>query len=120
MARLLHAVLWTGLIAIAMLVAADPQQSLAWYRELYPGDPARRAALETCFERDHGFNRADGAARAECYRREIAAPPAVAAPAPPASSDFVDRWRAAGRGRQPADDIGRRQAEDRYLHPGRR
>ena len=118
--RPLTALLWAGLLAAAAFVATRPQQSLALYRELYPSDPAPRAALDLCFERDHGFNRADPAARAECYRREIAAPPATTAPPPATGPSFVDFWRAAGRGHQPAGDIGRLQENERYLHPGGR
>jgi hypothetical protein len=49
-----------------------------------------------------------------------AAPPAAPAPPPAAAPSFVDFWRAAGRGHQPAGDIGRLQENERYLHPGGR
>jgi hypothetical protein len=95
--------------AAALTVALTPLLRTI-YADAYPGDPAKRRALDLCFGADPGITRLFAAARSECYARYLdhSVP---AAPAPLASqpvippANFVDLWQAAGRGPQPQNDI---------------
>jgi hypothetical protein len=84
------------------------------YADAYPDELAKRHALDHCFGADAGLTRLFAARRSECYARylDLAAPAAASRaiagqrPAPPAN--FVDLWQAAGRGRQPQNDVIRK------------
>jgi hypothetical protein len=41
--------------------------------EMYPEEPARRTALQHCFEENRYFNRSSVTARTECYEKYLAA-----------------------------------------------
>ena len=103
-----------GVAAIAAGVeAAHPGAWQGLFEQLYPKDPERRQALDLCFRTDHRFNRLDAAEREGCYRRMLkpVMPPSPAV----ASANFVDLWRAAGRGRTPTHDIRFEQQNEQYL-----
>lgn len=107
-----------GLIALglaAAYAAIHPREVIAFYQDAYPGDPARRQALDMCIRRDRMFNRADAAAREACYRQELGS--FGYGPADAADTRFVDFYRDAGRGHQPTDDIRAREQNQRYTHP---
>jgi hypothetical protein len=46
----------------------------AVYREAYPAEPVKRAALAACAVLDPGFDRLIANARARCYARQLQAP----------------------------------------------
>lgn len=98
---------FAALVGIASLVAiVRPDAVGALYQQLYPSDPEMRRALNECFTLDPQFNRLDPAARQACYRHMLpSAAKEAAAPHPPAASNFVDLWRASGRGHLPQNDI---------------
>jgi hypothetical protein len=106
---------FTALIAIASTAAIiRPDAVAALYQELYPSDPQMRQALNECFALDPQFNRLDPAARTACYRHMLpSAAQRGAAPPRPAPSNFVDRWRAAGQGHLPQNDIRAEQQSRR-------
>ena len=49
------------------------------YREAFPAEPDKRAALAACAQEDPGFHRLIAGERARCYARQLQAP---AAPVP--------------------------------------
>jgi len=65
-------------IAAALLVsvalALAPTISTV-YREAFPAEPTKRAALAACAQADPGFNRLIAGERAKCYARQLQAPP---------------------------------------------
>jgi hypothetical protein len=46
------------------------------YREAFPAEPEKRAALAACAEADPGFRRLIAEQRAQCYARQLLAPEA--------------------------------------------
>jgi hypothetical protein len=104
-----------GVVGIASVVAImRPDAVGALYEQIYPSDPVQRRALNECFTQDPTFNRLDAAAREACYRHSAMANQAASLAAAPRSApvdNFVDRWRAAGQGRLPQNDI---RAEQRH------
>ncbi|MBV8776881.1 MAG: hypothetical protein JO258_06760 [Alphaproteobacteria bacterium] len=66
-----------AILAAAFGVAVAPV-AVAIYRDAFPADPARRAALAACAQ-DAGFNRLIAADRARCYAQALS----PAAPPPP-------------------------------------
>ena len=44
------------------------------YREAFPAEPAKRAALAACAQADPGFRRLIAEQRAQCYVRQLQAP----------------------------------------------
>ena len=44
------------------------------YREAFPAEPTKRAALAACAEADPGFHRLIAEQRAQCYVRQLQAP----------------------------------------------
>ena len=98
-------------LAVALAAGAGPAAVWGFYQEIYPSDPAKREALEDCIAVQPGFNRLDSAARLACYRSadlKRARPPVI-------GGNFVDRWRAAGQGHLPQDDIRAEQQTARYI-----
>ena len=62
----------------AIALALTPTISTI-YREAFPAEPTKRAALATCAQADPGFRRLIAEQRAQCYARQLQAP---APPAP--------------------------------------
>lgn len=93
-----------GTVSLVAIVRPDAVGAI--YQQLYPSDPEMRHALNECFTLDPQFNRLDPAARQACYRHMLpSAAQGAAAPHRPAPSNFVDRWRAAGQGHLPQNDV---------------
>jgi hypothetical protein len=44
------------------------------YREAFPTEPAKQAALAACAQDDPGFHRLIASERAQCYARQLLAP----------------------------------------------
>jgi hypothetical protein len=44
------------------------------YREAFPAEPAKRAALAACAQVDPGFHRLIAGERAKCYARQLQGP----------------------------------------------
>jgi hypothetical protein len=81
-----------------------------FYEALYPGDPAKRHALELCFMQDHKFNRLDPGEREACYHRMLSSLgeiPAAGTAAEQPTANLVDLQRSAGAGGAPRNDIRR-------------
>jgi hypothetical protein len=57
----------------AVLLALAPAASTI-YREAYPVEPVKRAALAACAGADQGFDRLIAGQRAQCYARQLQAP----------------------------------------------
>jgi len=62
-----------GFLVAAALLALLPAVSTI-YREAYPAEAARRAALAACAQADPGFDRLIARQRASCYARQLPAP----------------------------------------------
>jgi hypothetical protein len=58
----------------SVVLALTPAVSTI-YREAFPTDPTKRAALATCARADPGFHRLIAGDRAQCYARQAPAPP---------------------------------------------
>ena len=58
------------------------------YREAFPAEPVKRAALAACAQADAGFHRLIAGDRAKCYARQLPPPPLDM---PPRSEEIVDR-----------------------------
>jgi hypothetical protein len=113
-------------VTTAIASGANPVSWWQTYQELYPSDPAKRQALDTCFTEDPQFDRIKAAARAACYRAMLPAlapgessasmqrASAVGAPAVP---NFVDLWHGAGQGHLPQNDVRFEQQNETYAHP---
>ena len=71
----------TAIATAALLLALAPVVSTI-YGEAYPGDGAKRAALDACALADPGFNRLNAGERARCYARVLQTPPADSPQAP--------------------------------------
>ena len=113
----------SGLIAGAIGVAlTHPNAVTNFYAEIYPTDPLKREALERCIQDDHNFNRLAAGERAGCYARVLPVEHAAGYETPDQqiamrNANFVDLWRAAGRGHVPKNDIVLQQQEARLAHP---
>jgi len=59
-----------GIIIVANLLALFPAVSTI-YREAYPADAVKRAALAVCAHDDPGFNPLFANERAHCYARTL-------------------------------------------------
>jgi hypothetical protein len=70
-----------GFIVAAILLALAPAASTI-YREAYPDEAEKRAALAACAQDDPGFNRLFAGERARCYARVLQRPPSPTAPVP--------------------------------------
>jgi hypothetical protein len=109
--------LLVGLVGLSV-VAARPDAAWNLYQQLYPNDAMQRQALDLCFMQDPHFDRFDAAERANCYSHNAPAlGVAAASAAVPINSNFVDLWRAAGRGSMPQNDVRAAQWTDRHFHP---
>ena len=103
--RLMLALIVVGAGAFA---AMNPGGVKAFYRDIYPDDPAKRQALELCFMQDHKFNRLDAGQRDACYQRMLQ--PLGEVPASDqANINMIDLQRAAAQGSMPRNDIIRLQ-----------
>ena len=113
----------SGLIGAAIgFAVVRPDTIIGFYDAVYPQNAAERQALDLCFQQDHEFNRLDGAERAHCYRsmlpwRQAEADPAGVEGRAVRSANFVDLWRAAGRGHMPTNDVRAQEQAARVLHP---
>jgi len=122
--------LWFPIVlaVTAGVAVAHPDAVQELYEQLYPGDPAKREALEQCFMADYKFNRLNPSEREACYKRKLAPPPVAAAFVPPSipprpylpQVNQVDLRRSAAQGRMPQNDVRFQQQTERYLHPGSR
>jgi len=94
-----------GVVSVAVILR--PDAVVGFYEQIYPSDPVLRRALTECFIQDRNFDGLDSAAREACYRQSTAVHQvaAVGVPHGPSDNNFVDRWRAAGLGRMPQNDI---------------
>lgn len=92
-----------GLVGISLGVAIGrPAAVSAIHQQIYPSNPAQQRALDECFLEDNRFDRLYPIAREECYRHNS---PDLAQGRPPATENFVDRWREAGEGHMSQNDI---------------
>lgn len=100
----------TGAVAISLVALVRGPEALASLRAAYPEDPAQALALTSCAAASPGFVRLSENDRAGCYQRfQALRPVKVEAP------NFVDLRAAAGRGRQPKNDIVTQQQNAQYL-----
>lgn len=112
---------WTlGIIALSVgVAAAHPEIAWKLYDQLYPGDEAKRQALDLCFMENRKFNRLDRDERESCYRQHLPSPStpvsaaALVSPAL-AHANFVDLWRASGQGHLAKNDIRSEQRNQAY------
>ena len=113
----------SGLIAGAIGVALTHPNAVAnFYAEIYPADPLKREALERCIDDDHNFNRLAADERAGCYARVLSIAQAAGYAAADQrvamqNANFVDLWRAAGRGHVPKNDIVLQQDTVHLIRP---
>ena len=63
-----------GFMLAATVLAVTPALTTI-YREAYPAEAARRAALAGCGQLDPGFNRLIASERAQCYAHFLQAAP---------------------------------------------
>jgi len=77
-------------IAVTGLVLALAPAASTIYREAFPQDSVRRAALAACASSDPGFSRLTAADRAACYAR-LLHPPQVDSPLQPRHQELADR-----------------------------
>jgi hypothetical protein len=63
-----------GLLLASVALALTPAISTI-YREAFPAEPIKRAALAACTQADAGFRRLIADDRAKCYARQLPAPP---------------------------------------------
>ena len=61
------------LIGLGMYGLAEHDMVTDALTEMYPEQPARRTALQHCFDENRYFNRASVRARTECYAKYLAA-----------------------------------------------
>ncbi len=102
-------------IGAGAYAAMNPGIVNAFYRDIYPDDPAKRQALELCFMQDHTFNRLDASARDACYQRMLQPLGEMPTSGQP-TVNMVDLQRAAAQGSMPKNDIIRLQEDQRALH----
>ncbi len=119
--RLVRRLVTVSVVAGAgALAIINPGAVKAFYEDLYPGDPAKRQALELCFMQDHKFNRLDSGEREACYHRmlqPLGELPAAAAGTPERpQANIVDLERAAGQGSLPRNDIRRLEQNENAVH----
>jgi len=96
-------------VAAGGFAAMNPGVVKAFYRDIYPDDPARRQALELCFMQDHKFNRLDTGEREACYKRMLMLVGAVSSSDQGNTINPIDLERAAAQGSVPRNDIIRLQ-----------
>lgn len=116
--RVRRSVLAVAVAAAAGFAVLHPGAVRALYEGVYPGDPAKREALDLCFMQDHKFDRLDSSERDDCYRRMLypLGDVAAGAPATPPAANIVDLERAAGAGDMPRNDVRRQEATQGALH----
>lgn len=95
--------------------AMNPGVVNAYYRDIYPEDPAKQQALELCFTQDHKFNRLDADERDACYKRMLQPLGELPASGRP-NINMVDLQRAADEGSMPRNDIIRLQQDRSAPH----
>lgn len=100
------------------LAATHPQAVTTYYQEIYPGDPAKRQALDVCFMQDHTFNRLDPGQREACYRHILNSAEATSAgtAAQPVLNP-IDLERAAAQGSLPRNDVRRLELQETLHQP---
>ncbi len=101
---------WLPILACLGVIAW--QQMPGRDTAIFPGDPAKRQALDRCFIEDRQFDRFDAAARAACFKGhgvEVgtvnSAPPSMRLAPPSPQANFVDLWKAAGQRQMHGNDI---------------
>jgi hypothetical protein len=83
--------------------------------DIYPGDPARREALNLCAFADPNFNRLDRAARDACYQHALATLASTEQSMLTGHiPNQVDLAREAGRGSSPRNDVRILQQSDGF------
>src|SRR5262249_25078341 len=107
--RIVKLPLGVAVLGIGLGVAAGNSAAVkGFYQDIYPTDPAKRAALELCFLQDHMFNRLDSAARQACYSHALLLPVDSASETSvrlPGGVNFVDLKYDADHGSMPANDL---------------
>jgi hypothetical protein len=73
MLRAMKALSVAAFLLASVALALTPAVSMI-YREAYPIEPVKRAALAACAEADRGFDRLIAGQRAQCYARRLQAP----------------------------------------------
>jgi hypothetical protein len=122
MGRSVKRVVLVTILVFAGGMAAVFAKSIAGFCEnIYPGDPAKRQALDLCFMQNHRFNRLDAAERDACYQRTLMRPTAAAAmemlTPVQIEPNAVDMRRAAVAGPLPRNDVRRlEQTDDALRH----
>ncbi|MBV9863041.1 MAG: hypothetical protein JO267_12950 [Alphaproteobacteria bacterium] len=99
----------SALFAGAITIALSPALTTV-YGDAYPQDAGKRQALALCAQSNQGFNRLFATERAACYEHfaPVAMPvqPQFGGQAPHIGiANFVDLWKAQGRGHQPTHDV---------------
>ena len=102
-------------IGAGAFAVVNPGVVKAFYRDIYPDDPAKRQALELCFMQDHKFNRLDADQRDACYTRMLQ-PLGEVTPSEQPNVNLVDLQRAAAQGSMPRNDIIRLQENQAAPH----
>ena len=62
-----------AILLASVTLALVPALSMI-YREAFPAEPTKRAALSACAETDPGFHRLIAEQRAQCYGQQLPAP----------------------------------------------
>jgi hypothetical protein len=73
MLRAMKALSVAAFLLASVALALAPAFSMI-YREAYPVEAGKRAALAACAEADGGFDRLIADQRAQCYARQLQAP----------------------------------------------
>jgi hypothetical protein len=76
-----------ALLLVSVALALTPAISTI-YRESFPAEPIKRAALAACAQSDARFSRLIADERAKCYARQLPAPPPLEMV--PRSEEIVD------------------------------
>src|SRR5262249_40185587 len=97
------------LFSLAYLGYEDRDKILDLYRAAYPGDPAKREALDQCAMAAN-FNRLDSADRQACYAGTWGQRRLAIAPTPAPRYDFSPSHL-------PGNDVRRQAANDQYRYP---
>jgi hypothetical protein len=63
-----------AVLLVSVTLAMTPTVSTI-YREAFPTEPTKRAALAACAQADPGFRRLIAEQRAQCYARQLQTPP---------------------------------------------
>ncbi|HXC26622.1 MAG TPA: hypothetical protein VNV38_01610 [Stellaceae bacterium] len=95
-------------IGAAGYAAINPGVVDAFYRDIYPSDPAKAQALDMCFVENHEFNRLNAGQRDACYQRMLQRLGEIT-PADRPNVNPIDLQRAAAQGSMPKSDIIRLQ-----------